>query len=55
MSSSIADIRTHFLTYFADQHEHEKIASSPLVPLNDPTLLFTNAGMVPFKNYFTGQ
>jgi alanyl-tRNA synthetase len=55
MATSIADIRTQFLEYFAGQHEHEKIASSPLVPLNDPSLLFTNAGMVPYKNYFTGQ
>ena len=54
MSTGIADIRAQFLDYFAG-HGHTKIASSPLVPLNDPTLLFTNAGMVPFKNYFTGQ
>ncbi|MED5323620.1 MAG: alanine--tRNA ligase, partial [Pseudomonadota bacterium] len=42
------------MDYF-ERHQHERIASSPLVPLNDPTLLFTNAGMVPFKNYFTGH
>ena len=54
MSTGLADIRTAFLDYFGD-NQHEQIASAPLVPLNDPTLLFTNAGMVPFKNYFTGQ
>ena len=54
MSTGLADIRTAFLEYFAAQN-HTILASSPLVPLNDPTLLFTNAGMVPFKNYFTGQ
>src|SRR5579864_6748231 len=47
------DIRTAFLDYFA-RHDHEIVASSPLVPRNDPTLLFTNAGMVQFKNVFTG-
>jgi len=47
------DIRTTFLDYFA-QHGHEVVPSSPLVPRNDPTLLFTNAGMVQFKNVFTG-
>jgi len=47
------DIRTAFLDYFA-KHGHEVVASSPLVPRNDPTLLFTNAGMVQFKNVFTG-
>jgi len=50
---SANDIRTAFLDYFAG-HEHEVVASSPLVPHNDPTLLFTNAGMVQFKNVFTG-
>src|SRR5579864_2008233 len=47
------DIRTAFLDYFA-RHDHEVVSSSPLVPRNDPTLLFTNAGMVQFKNVFTG-
>ncbi len=47
------DIRTAFLDYFA-RHGHEIVPSSPLVPRNDPTLLFTNAGMVQFKNVFTG-
>jgi len=47
------EIRSAFLDYFA-RHGHEAVASSPLVPRNDPTLLFTNAGMVQFKNVFTG-
>src|ERR1044072_5113609 len=47
------DIRASFLDYF-QRHGHEVVASSPLVPRNDPTLLFTNAGMVQFKNVFTG-
>jgi alanyl-tRNA synthetase len=47
------DIRAAFLDYFA-RHGHQVVASSPLVPRNDPTLLFTNAGMVQFKNLFTG-
>ena len=47
------DIRAAFLDYFA-RNGHEVVASSPLVPRNDPTLLFTNAGMVQFKNVFTG-
>ena len=54
MSTGIADIRNSFLDYF-ERHQHQRIASSPLVPLNDPTLFVTNAGMVPFKNYFTGH
>jgi len=48
------EIRTAFLDYFR-RHGHEVVASSPLVPRNDPTLMFTNAGMVQFKNVFTGQ
>ncbi len=47
------DIRTAFLDYFG-RNDHEIVPSSPLVPRNDPTLLFTNAGMVQFKNVFTG-
>ncbi|MGH7064941.1 MAG: alanine--tRNA ligase-related protein, partial [Stellaceae bacterium] len=47
------DIRAAFLDYFA-KNGHQVVASSPLVPRNDPTLLFTNAGMVQFKNVFTG-
>ena len=47
------DIRAAFLDYFA-RNGHEIVPSSPLVPRNDPTLLFTNAGMVQFKNLFTG-
>lgn len=47
------EIRKIFLDYFAGQG-HEVVASGPLVPQNDPTLMFTNAGMVPFKNIFTG-
>lgn len=51
--TSTNDIRRSFLDYFA-AHGHERVASAPLVPHNDPTLMFTNAGMVPFKNVFTG-
>ena len=51
---TVNDIRTTFLEYFR-KHGHEVLASSPLVPRNDPTLMFTNAGMVQFKNVFTGQ
>ncbi len=47
------EIRSAFLDFFAG-HGHEVVESSPLVPRNDPTLLFTNAGMVQFKNVFTG-
>ena len=51
--SSVNDIRKTFLDYFSE-NEHEVVASSALVPHNDPTLMFTNAGMVQFKNVFTG-
>ncbi|WP_182085777.1 alanine--tRNA ligase [Aureimonas sp. ME7] len=51
--SGVNDIRSTFLQYFA-KNGHEPVASSPLVPRNDPTLMFTNAGMVQFKNVFTG-
>lgn len=52
--TSVSDIRKTFLTYFQG-HGHEIVSSSPLVPRNDPTLMFTTAGMVQFKNVFTGQ
>jgi len=51
--ATTSEIRSAFLDYFA-QDGHEIVDSSPLVPHNDPTLLFTNAGMVQFKNVFTG-
>jgi alanyl-tRNA synthetase len=51
--SGVNDIRSTFLDYFKT-NGHEVVASSPLVPRNDPTLMFTNAGMVQFKNVFTG-
>ena len=51
--SGVNDIRAGFLDYFA-KAGHEIVPSSPLVPRNDPTLMFTNAGMVQFKNVFTG-
>ncbi len=52
--TGVNDIRSAFLNYFRNAG-HEVVASSPLVPRNDPTLMFTNAGMVQFKNVFTGQ
>lgn len=51
--TSVNDIRSSFLSYFA-KNGHEEVASSPLVPRNDPTLMFVNSGMVQFKNVFTG-
>jgi alanyl-tRNA synthetase len=51
--SGVNDIRSGFLDYFV-KNGHEAVPSSPLVPRNDPTLMFTNAGMVQFKNVFTG-
>jgi len=52
--TSTSDIRDKFLNFFAERG-HQIVASSPLVPGNDKTLLFTNAGMVQFKDVFTGQ
>ena len=49
-----AEIRQRFIEYFQAKG-HQEVASSPLVPGNDPTLLFTNAGMVQFKDVFLGQ
>ncbi|PWE17535.1 alanine--tRNA ligase [Marinicauda salina] len=51
--TALRDIRAKFLDYFASEG-HEIVPSAPLVPKDDPTLLFVNAGMVPFKNVFTG-
>ncbi len=51
--SGVNDIRKSFLDFFA-RDDHQVVASSSLVPRNDPTLMFTNAGMVQFKNVFTG-
>eukprot|EP01037_Dinobryon_pediforme_P022708 gene22708-23945_t len=51
--SGVNEIRSEFLSFFA-REGHEVVASSPLVPRNDPTLMFANSGMVQFKNLFTG-
>ena len=51
--SGVNEIRSTFLNFFA-KNDHAIVPSSPLVPRNDPTLMFTNAGMVQFKNVFTG-
>ena len=51
--TSLSDIRSTFLDFYK-RNGHEVVASSPLVPRNDPTLMFTNSGMVQFKNLFTG-
>jgi len=50
---TLSDIRSEFLKYF-ESKKHKILKSAPLIPEKDPTLLFTNAGMVQFKNYFTG-
>jgi alanyl-tRNA synthetase len=52
--TTVNQVRSIFLDFFA-KHGHEVVPSSPLVPRNDPTLMFTSAGMVQFKNVFTGQ
>ncbi|MHA1549746.1 MAG: alanine--tRNA ligase [Alphaproteobacteria bacterium] len=54
MSVSVNDIRSQFVEFF-EKNGHTNVASGPLVPQNDPTLMFTNAGMVQFKDYFTGR
>ena len=48
------EIRQHFLNFFKEK-SHKVVQSAPMVLKNDPTLMFTNAGMVPFKEYFLGQ
>ena len=50
----VSEIRSVFLDYF-ERNNHMVVKSAPLIPENDPTLLFVNAGMVPFKHYFTGE
>jgi len=53
MSMTSHEVRSQFLDFFAE-HGHKQVASSSLVPANDPTLLFTNSGMVQFKDVFLG-
>ncbi|MDD3370434.1 MAG: alanine--tRNA ligase [Alphaproteobacteria bacterium] len=53
MTKSLSDIRSTFLDYYVSQG-HTRVEASPLVPRNDPTLMFTNCGMVQFKNVFSG-
>src|SRR6202023_2288944 len=54
MTTTSADVRSEFLSFFGS-HGHQVVPSAPLVPANDPTLMFTNAGMVQFKDVFTGK
>ena len=51
---TVNDVRAEFLSFF-ESKGHAIVSSSPLVPQNDPTLMFTNAGMVQFKDVFTGK
>jgi len=51
---TVSDIRNEFLSFF-EKNGHTRVESGSLVPQNDPTLMFTNAGMVPFKDVFTGK
>ncbi len=53
MVKTVQDIRDTYLNFF-EKNGHQRVASSPLVPQNDPTMMFTNSGMVQFKNIFTG-
>ena len=50
----VSEVRAKFVNYFKDNHGHTNVVSSPVVPVNDPTLLFANAGMNQFKSIFTG-
>ena len=52
--TGVNEIRSTFLDYFA-KNDHEVVASGPLVPRNDPTLMFANAGMNQFKDVFVGK
>ena len=52
--ASLNDIRSTFLDFFR-RNDHRVVESSPLVPRNDPTLMFTNSGMMPFVPYFLGE
>src|ERR1700735_4653230 len=54
MTTTSADVRSAFLSFFGSK-AHQVVPSAPLVPANDPTLMFTNAGMVQFKDVFTGK